>query len=114
MKRTAAALAVFLLAGCGGGSAAAPSTPQALAQKIGCTDYQASGGQMLAREVGRCQLDGQAVYLHTFPDSTTRDQWLEVARVAGGVFAVGPDWAVQTFSGATTQVAAERLGGKVI
>lgn len=99
-------VAALALAGCASSepSSGAPGAPggtklslEDVASEVGCTDMTAGDVQIYTEEAAECTKDGHDVYLYTFATKKSRDQWMKVARDAGGPgkFLTGPLWIAQ-------------------
>jgi hypothetical protein len=99
MSRLSAALVAVIavvLTGCGGGDQ--PLTLKQVAAKAGCSDVKAGELQIYTKEAATCTKGGHDLYIYTFADDGARDNWMKVAKAAGGPgsFAQGTSWIVQT------------------
>ncbi|GII80327.1 hypothetical protein Sru01_53090 [Sphaerisporangium rufum] len=99
-RRTAASLgavlALGLLGGCGTarGAAAAPSTVEQIAGRIGCAKPSILVNAAELRQ-GMCRTaNGGGFSVTTFATETGRDQWLADAVDYGGAYLIGPRWIV--------------------
>jgi len=112
---TIGAVAMLLLAACGGGSASGAKsttykTGAELADAIGCTAYQSGSSEMYVADGGTCTLGrNDAVIVDTFSSSSNRDSYVQVAKSTGGVYVVGDGWVV----GVGSQDEADQVKGKV-
>ncbi|WP_148572332.1 hypothetical protein [Nocardioides caldifontis] len=88
----AAAAAALVLSGCGADSG---STAARIAERVGCTGYETSNEQIFVTESGSCRIDGRTVELYYFADRAARDTYVDIAAEEGGLYLVGPDFAVQ-------------------
>jgi hypothetical protein len=88
----AAAGAALLLSGCGTGTEGTAST---IAERVGCTGYETSSEQIFVTESGTCRIDGRKVELYYFADPAARDTYVDIAAEEGGLYLVGPDFAVE-------------------
>jgi hypothetical protein len=122
-----AAVLALALTGCGGtGEATSPTTTSTtttaparltaadIAHAAGCQGYAAdSEVALFAEQNGPCEIGGNEIYVTTFHDNTLRDQWLEMARMAGGVFGVGDRWTITGDDFATVEQAVSAAGGQM-
>ena len=99
-------LATLALAGCSSSepSSGGPGQPggtklslDEVATEVGCTGMTQGEVQIYTEEAAECTKDGHDVYLYTFATKKNRDQWMKVARDAGGPgkFLNGPLWVAQ-------------------
>ena len=115
VRLAASALVLLALAGCSGGTkASAPQSPVDMGKKIGCEAKQQSP-TMFAREEALCGSPNDATYadIVTFVDTKNRDQWVEVAKAAGGVMVVGDSWAIIVNTQERANVVKSTLGGEI-
>ena len=89
----AAAATVLALSGCGGG---APATAEKIAERVGCSGYETTAEQIFVTESGTCRIDGREVELYYFADRGARDTYVDIAAEEGGLYLVGPDFAVRS------------------
>ena len=89
----AAAAAALTLSGCG---ADAPGTAARIADRVGCTGYETTDKQIFVTESGTCRIDGREVELYYFADRGARDTYVDIAAEEGGLYLVGPDFAVRS------------------
>ena len=92
------------------------ATARALADRIGCTAYEAdTSDQEFVTDAGSCLLQGTDIDVHVFSANDQRDQWLDVATEAGGpsTFVTGDRWTVRAMSLAAAEMAAEAANGDV-
>ncbi len=110
----AAALAVPLAAGCGGGSSdrtPQPASVQELAEKTNCS---VTGKRKVADlEQGNCKNDLGRYVLVSFASEKKMNTWLEEAKPWGGVYLVGAGWVVVSEE-KTLQTIRKDLGGKIV
>ena len=66
---------------------------------MGCAGYETSSEQIFVTESGTCRIDGRDVELYYFADSAARDTYVDVASDEGGLYLVGPDFAVKADRG---------------
>jgi hypothetical protein len=88
----AAAVGTIALSGCGAG---ATGSAVEVAESVGCTGYETSSEQIFVTESGTCRIDGREVELYYFADGGARDTYVDVASEEGGLYLVGPDFAVK-------------------
>jgi len=123
MRLHLAALALLLpLTACGGDDAATDDTSsydsgQAVADDLGCDNYDGDMDQQFVADGGSCELGGATVYVHHFSDDTNRDQWLEIATQFEltsdrAFFLSGADWVVQGPEDVLMDAQAD-LGGEI-
>ena len=115
VRLAASALVLLVLAGCSGGvKASAPQSPVDMGKKIGCVATQQSP-TMFAREEALCGNPSDATYadIVTFVDTKNRDQWVEVAKAAGGVMVVGDSWAIIVNTQDRANMVKNALGGEI-
>lgn len=70
---------------------------------------------MFAREEALCGSPNDATYadIVTFLDNKNRDQWVEVAKIAGGVMVVGDSWAIIVDTQDRATMVQGKLGGQI-
>jgi hypothetical protein len=115
VKLAVSALVLLTLAGCSGGvKASTPQSPVDMGKTIGCEAKQQSP-TMFAREEALCGSPSDATYadIVTFVDSQNRDQWVEVAKAAGGVMVVGDSWAIIVNTQERANAVKSTLGGEI-
>jgi len=115
LRLAASALVLFALAGCSGGvKASAPQSPVDMGKMIGCDATQQSP-TMFAREEALCGSPNDATYadIVTFVDSKNRDQWVQVAKTAGGVMVVGDSWAIIVNTQERANMVKSKFGGEI-
>lgn len=82
--RLALVLPLLLVAACGSSE---PPTPQAMADKLGCTGYApATTEEVFVQDVGTCTFEGKRVRLLTFIDNEARDGFVRIASSFGGKY----------------------------
>jgi hypothetical protein len=111
----ASALVLLALAGCSSGvKASVPQSPVDMGKTIGCDATQQSP-TMFAREEALCGSPNDATYadIVTFIDSKNRDQWVQVAKMAGGVMVVGDSWAIIVNTQERANMVKSKLGGEI-
>lgn len=112
-------MSAVMLVGCGGGASYA--NPKQLAEKLGCTSYNAEVGAVAPGDVATCQFNGQQVTVVVGKNGQQRDDTVNVAKKAASTFGAssglgvveGGSWAVLTEDAATASLAQKKVGGKV-
>ena len=100
------------LAACGSGSGGSkPSSPSALATKIGCTGFASMTPTLYAREEGTCKLSGDDLDIATFSSAGNESSWLKVAGSFGGIYVHGNLWAVGVGTQSSADAVKSALGG---
>ena len=92
----AAAVATLGLSGCGAGTTGSAAE---VAEQVGCTGYETASEQIFVTESGTCRIDGREVELYYFADADARDTYVDIASEEGGLYLVGPDFAVEADRG---------------
>lgn len=83
MRPILTALALAMLAGCGGDDAA-PTSSQSLGDDLGCDSFtEGETDELFVRDLYECERDGETTNVYTFASSSARDSWREVAEEFG-------------------------------
>jgi hypothetical protein len=100
-----------------------PSALSVLANRAGCTDFQADGPGYASSDEGHCVVDHVDVQLATFPSNSDRDRWVHARRTFGSLavggstttcVAEGDLWVIEASSGPVCSQVAASLGGELI
>lgn len=105
-----------LLTACGGGDGGAPPRPSELAEKIGCTNFEAETEtkELGSREQGLCELGEETVFIHTYANNEQRDSIQEIAqKLGGGITVLGDRFAVRVDSQEAAEKVRQQIGGKI-
>ncbi len=109
--------AVLAATACSGGGAGGPTTVDALASKLGCSELQVvtddSQRALDATGDGSCEFAGERVQLLTFDTDSALDRAIRIGKEFGQIFVIGEGWTARVASAATAQSVRAKLGGVV-
>jgi hypothetical protein len=103
------AVAVLVLAACGGSSTHTTTTASQVAGTLGCENFKSEVDQHSFGEssYGTCTFGGETVKVYVTPSSATIDK-IVAAMPAGGCAVTGGDWVVVPETAATARAMGAR------
>ena len=102
---------------CSGGGSSGPTTVEALASKLGCSELEMvtdeSQRAFDATGDGSCQFAGERVHLLTFDTDSAQDRAVRIGKDFDQIFVIGEGWTARVASAVTAEKVKAKLGGVV-